>query len=186
MLYPAAMDITIVKLGGSLIEAPELRRWLAELAAARRHLVVPGGGPFADAVRRAQAAIGFDDLAAHRMAILAMQQYGLLMGSLEPRLRLAETEAEMTADGRSAIWLPWRMIGRDESTQASWDVSSDSLALILATRLRARRLVLVKSGNEGAPDLVDAAFARLRPSYAGELRVLHRSQALPPTAPEPM
>ena len=173
------MDITIVKLGGSLIDAPELRRWLAELAEAPGHLVVPGGGPFADAVREAQAAIGFDELAAHRMAILAMQQYGLLMASLEPRLRLVESEAEIAATVAPAIWLPWAMIGRDETIEASWDVTSDSLALILAMRLQARRLVLVKSGGEAAADLVDAAFARLRPGYAGEIRILHRSQPLP-------
>jgi hypothetical protein len=108
------------------------------------------------------------------------------MGSLEPRLRLVETEAEMSADDRSAIWLPWRMIGRDESIEASWDVTSDSLALILAIRLQARRLVLVKSGDEDALDLLDAAFIRLRPGYSGELRILHRSQSLPPALPRPM
>ena len=180
------MDITIVKLGGSLIAAPELRRWLAELALAPRHLVVPGGGPFADAVREAQAASGFDDLAAHRMAILAMQQYGLLMASLEPRLRLAETEAEIGAADGPAIWLPWAMIGRDETIAASWDVTSDSLALILAMRLHAARLVLVKSGDAAAPDLVDTAFARLRPGFAGELRIVHRAQSLPAGFGQPM
>ncbi len=180
------MDITIVKLGGSLIEAPELRRWLAEVADAPGHLVVPGGGPFADTVRRAQAAVGFDGLAAHRMAILAMQQYGLLMGSLEPRLRLVETVAEIGSDGTSAIWLPWAVIGRDDSIEASWDITSDSLALLLATRLRASRLILVKSGDAAAPDLVDAAFARLRPAYAGEILILHRSRSLPTVASRPM
>ena len=33
-------------------------------------IVVPGGGPFADAVRASQAEIGFDDAAAHEMAML--------------------------------------------------------------------------------------------------------------------
>ena len=180
------MDITIVKLGGSLIEAPELRRWLAELAEAPRHLVVPGGGPFADAVRRAQATVGFDELAAHRMAILAMQQFGLLMGSLEPRLRMVETVAEIGSGDSSAIWLPWTMVGRDDSVDASWDVTSDSLAVLLAMRLRVPRLILVKSGDATAPDLVDAAFDRLRPSYAGEILILHRSQSLPAASARPM
>ncbi len=180
------MDITIVKLGGSLIDAAELRRWLAELAEAPRHLIVPGGGPFADTVRQTQAAIGFDDRAAHRMAILAMQQYGLLLASLEPRLRLVETEAEIAAADAAAIWLPWAMIGRDERIEASWDVTSDSLALVLATRLRASRLLLVKAGDAAAPDLVDAAFERLRPAFAGEILILHRTQPLPTSTSPPM
>ena len=49
-----------------------------------------------------------------------------------------------------------------------------------------RRLILVKSGEETAPDLLDAAFARLRPGYFGELRILHRSQPLPPALAPPM
>ena len=40
----------VVKLGGSLSGAPELKAWLAALAgAAGRVVLVPGGGPFADA-----------------------------------------------------------------------------------------------------------------------------------------
>jgi aspartokinase-like uncharacterized kinase len=183
------MDITLVKLGGSLIAASELRRWLAEIAAAGAHLVVPGGGPFADAVRSAQAALRFDDLAAHRMAILAMQQYGILLQSLEPKLRLVEGKAEigaLVADGASGVWLPWAMVGRDPTVPASWEITSDSLALILATRLGAARLLLVKSGDMAAADIVDPAFARLRSEFSGELRIVHRSAALPACPPEPM
>ena len=104
--------LTIVKLGGSLIDAPELRRWLASIAESQGAcLVVPGGGPFADTVRATQQALGFDDLAAHRMAILAMQQYGLLLRSIEPRLRLVESAediAKLMRDHASGIWLPGR------------------------------------------------------------------------------
>jgi hypothetical protein len=77
------------------------------------------------------------------------------------------------------------MLGRDGSIEASWDVTSDSLALLLATRLGAARLLLVKSGEATAPDLLDRAFIRLRPAFSGELRILHRSAALPagPAAP---
>jgi aspartokinase-like uncharacterized kinase len=46
----------VVKLGGSLHDAAELGGWLAALAEAPgpARVVVPGGGPFADAVRAAQ------------------------------------------------------------------------------------------------------------------------------------
>ncbi len=135
----------IVKLGGSLHDAPELRPWLAALATAPGppRILVPGGGPFADAVRDAQARLGFHDLAAHRMAILAMQQYGLVLQALEPRLGLAETEAELR-DGRPVVWLPWELAGRDETIEASWEITSDSLALWLAHKLEAPLLLLVK------------------------------------------
>ena len=49
-------EALVVKLGGSLSETGELKRWLALITRARRPLiVVPGGGAFADAVRRAPA-----------------------------------------------------------------------------------------------------------------------------------
>ena len=64
----------VVKLGGSLGAAGTLALWLA---AVREHgggraVIAPGGGAFADAVRVAQRRDGFSDVAAHRMAILAM------------------------------------------------------------------------------------------------------------------
>jgi aspartokinase-like uncharacterized kinase len=75
--------IMVVRLGGSHAFSPWLRPWLAAIrAAAGGVVVVPGGGPFADAVRLAQTAMGFDDLAAHRMALLAMAQYGLALAGL--------------------------------------------------------------------------------------------------------
>jgi 5-(aminomethyl)-3-furanmethanol phosphate kinase len=150
-------------------------------------VVVPGGGPFADTVRDAQARAGFGDLAAHRMAILAMQQYGLMLQALEPRLGLAEVERGLRGPG-AVVWLPWRMVGRLETVEASWDVTSDSLALWLARRIGAPRLVLVKSaplpasGAAGAAGLaaagvVDPAFPRLLAAYPGEVRCLGRGDA---------
>lgn len=184
--------LTVVKLGGSLIDAAELRSCLGAVAERLRPcLVVPGGGPFADAVRAAQARLGVDDLAAHRMAILAMQQYGLLLQALEPRLRLVERAAEIAAlvhERAAGVWLPWAMAGRDGSIPASWDVTSDSLALILATRLGAARLLLVKAAAVpgAAPSLaelaraglVDAAFPGLRAAFPGEVRIVQAAQIL--------
>ena len=48
--------------------------------------IVPGGGPFADAVRTAQASMGYDDRAAHAMALMAMAQFGCALQSLNPAL----------------------------------------------------------------------------------------------------
>jgi aspartokinase-like uncharacterized kinase len=152
-------------------------------------ILVPGGGPFADAVRAAQADMGFHDLAAHRMAILAMQQYGLALQAKEPRLVLAETEAQLRAvpAGRGAVWLPWLLAGCDDAIEASWEITSDSLALWLACRLRAPLLLLIKSvqleaEETAAKDLaaqgvIDTAFPRLLPGFGGTVRVLHRSDS---------
>nr|MBP9655021.1 hypothetical protein [Rhodocyclaceae bacterium] len=72
---------TVVKLGGSLAAAAQLPRLLHELARLPDLVIAPGGGPFADAVRRAQKERGFDDAAAHDMALLAMAQFGRMLAA---------------------------------------------------------------------------------------------------------
>jgi 5-(aminomethyl)-3-furanmethanol phosphate kinase len=140
---------TVVKLGGSLAESGRLGAILRIVANARAPvIVVPGGGAFADAVRIAQADLGFSDAVAHRMGILATHQTAHVLVALEPRLCTAETVPAMRralADGRIPIWLPGRLSERDKTIPADWSVTSDALAARLAERLRGAPVVLVKS-----------------------------------------
>jgi len=145
----------VAKLGGSLAEWPDLRRWVAMLSAERAVdlVIVPGGGPFADQVRAAQTRWHFHDAAAHRMAILAMEQYGLMLASLSrDRLAGAATPAAIRRtlrDGITPVWAPSVLCFADARGKCqiaeTWDMTSDSLAAWLAGRLRADHLVLVKS-----------------------------------------
>lgn len=140
----------MIKLGGSLARSNGLRRWLNAIArhGAGHAIIVPGGGRFADEVRDAQRLWGFDDATAHRMAILAMEQYGLMLCGLCGQLAPAASESELTAilkHGDVALWLPSAMTLRASDIPASWSVTADSLAAWLAARLVARRLVLVKA-----------------------------------------
>ena len=140
----------VVKLGGSLSRDRRLLAWLRMLAdfGGGRVAVVPGGAGFADAVRKAQSHWGFGDLAAHNMATLAMAQTAMLLQALEPRLLPARHDAELRAAlraGRPAVWVPFDALRDAPDELTSWDVTSDSLALWLARRLHAERLVVVKS-----------------------------------------
>jgi dihydroneopterin aldolase len=143
-----------VKLGGSHATGPHLKNWLAAIAAeAGAIAIVPGGGPFADAVRAAQAGIGFDDRAAHIMALMAMAQFGSALESLNPALRLASSRSAISRalkDGKVPVWSPEPM-ARAAALPETWELTSDSLAAWLAGALGASRLVLVKHGRfEGA------------------------------------
>lgn len=139
----------VVKLGGSLMASPHLSTWLTTLSASRgAAVIVAGGGPFADAVRIAQETTPFDDRAAHRMAILAMEQYAIMLGALEPGLRPAASRAAITAAARTGatpIWLPARMSFDAPDIPPSWEVTSDSLAVWLARKLGLPQVLLVKS-----------------------------------------
>src|SRR5262249_8927644 len=78
----------VVKLGGSVIRSPELSSWLDAIAASRGPIVVvPGGGALADEVRASQARLGFGDPAAHRMALLAMDQLAWAVAGLRTGFR---------------------------------------------------------------------------------------------------
>jgi len=155
-------EITVVKLGGSHAGSPHLRRWLEAIAAeAGAIVVVPGGGPFADAVRQAQALIGFDDVAAHEMAMMAMAQFGRALQSLNSSLRPAHSLAavrRVLKERKVPVWAPERM-ARAAGLPQTWELSSDSLAGWLTQELGASRLVLVKHGRYparvGARDLVE-------------------------------
>jgi 5-(aminomethyl)-3-furanmethanol phosphate kinase len=170
----SARPLTVLKLGGSHAFAQHLRDWLAAIARGAGHVVVvPGGGPFADAVRAAQTKMEFDEAAAHHMALLAMEQYGRALAGLEPRFQVADTLAairRLLRDEQIPVWAPTRMVLAARDIPCSWEVTSDSLALWLARRLGGARVVLVKHVELGtdpvrASDLVgrgtvDPAFTR--------------------------
>ncbi|MCB5184485.1 uridylate kinase [Methylobacillus gramineus] len=149
----------VIKLGGSLLGSPELNIWLDTVA---RHgdgkvLIVPGGGIFADAVRDAQISSGIDDATAHRMAVMAMDQYGVLMTGLSPRLVTARSELEIAERGwqhRGIVWLPSDMVCADDTIPMNWEITSDSLAAHLAAKLNAEHLILVKSSRPDADQQV--------------------------------
>ena len=65
-------------------------------------LVVPGGGPFADAVRAVDAQVGLADDVAHALALRAMDRLGVLLAPLLPD---AEVLTGLVAPGGLAIVL---------------------------------------------------------------------------------
>lgn len=158
----------VVKIGGSLAGSALLAHWLDALQRSPRPLtIVPGGGPFADAVRAAQRTMKFSDAAAHDMALLAMEQYAYALADQCKRLTLCETPLEAAkalARGAIALWRPFRMLRSAPDIDASWDITSDSLAAWYAAQSGARTLLLIKSvdavlgGDLVASGVVDPRF----------------------------
>ncbi|MDH3527218.1 MAG: hypothetical protein OEN52_03475 [Gammaproteobacteria bacterium] len=166
----------VVKIGGSLASDELLPCWLDSLSCygGGEVVIVPGGGPFAGQVRISQRVWRIDDSVVHVMALLGMEQYGLMMSGIRTDLVPVECEIDMFRVLKKAgvpIWLPTFMVTNEENIEHSWDVTSDSLAAWLARRIGASRLLLVKSVNLGdskisaeelsQQGIVDAAF----PSY---------------------
>ena len=160
----------VVKIGGSLETAPGLRALLALLAdyGRSRAVIVPGGGRFAERVRAEQRVTGMDDAAAHHLALRAMEQYGTVLCEMEPRLYAVAGTGEIgdVAEGHTVpVWSPTALLSTQEDIPASWQVTSDSLALWFADKINAEGLILVKSLPGGTNDAQALAVSGYLDAY---------------------
>jgi aspartokinase-like uncharacterized kinase len=138
----------VVKVGGGLLRdegLKGLRRACAEaieIAARRPVLVVPGGGPFADAVRAVDELVGLGDATAHVLALHAMDQLGVL---LRPLLPAVELLADLVAPHALGLLQAAPAFAGRVGVPESWTVTSDSLAVLAAGAIGADEAVLLKS-----------------------------------------
>jgi aspartokinase-like uncharacterized kinase len=137
----------VVKIGGGLLRSgglDGLRRGCAEvmtLAAERPVLVVPGGGPFADAVRDVDARVGLSDGVAHVLALRAMDQLGVLLQTLLDGVPVSTRPA--VPDSLAVLGAEAAFAGRPEIPE-SWTVTSDSLTVLAAAAIGAPEAILLK------------------------------------------
>ncbi|HEX4600308.1 MAG TPA: hypothetical protein VH116_02850 [Gemmatimonadales bacterium] len=161
---------TVVKVGGGLLGKAGAFDLVIEALTAfrpgRRLVVVPGGGPFADAVRQMFRRVKIGEDAAHWMAVLGMDQYAHALAARAPGAVLVEQPEEIgpaLAAGALPVLAPYRWLKAADPLPHGWDITSDSIAAWVAGALGARRIVLIKpaAGKESA--LVDPAFLRTLP-----------------------
>ena len=105
-------------------------------------LVVPGGGPFADAVRAVDAQVGLSDEVAHVLAMQAMDQLGALLASLF--LPDAKLLTDLVAPRGLAVLRVAPAFENRSDVPASWSVTSDSLAVLAAAAIGAEEAILLK------------------------------------------
>ena len=137
----------VVKIGGGLLRAgglDGLRRACADVIALSERcpvLVVPGGGPFADAVRAVDAQVGLDNGVAHALALRAMDQLGLL---LAPWLPAAEPLTGLVAPRTLGLLMAAPAFSGRADIPEAWAVTSDSLAVLAAGAIGADEAILLK------------------------------------------
>jgi hypothetical protein len=139
----------VLKVGGSLAEDPAslamLCQELSVQVKAHRIVIVPGGGEFADTVRKLDKTYNISDAVAHKMAILAMDQYGLFLSDITPSSYVSYVLKEISnsVNGMLPIFLPSKLMFSKDPLEHSWDVTSDTIAAYIAGVLQANKLVLV-------------------------------------------
>jgi len=125
----------VLKIGGSLSkQVPDLVPVLR--ASGQSLFIVPGGGMFADEVRKSRV----DDDFAHWMAIAAMDQYGWFIASQG----MMTTDILQPLPDRQVVFLPYCSMRQHDPLPHSWDVTSDSIAAWIADIL-GLDLLLLKS-----------------------------------------
>jgi 5-(aminomethyl)-3-furanmethanol phosphate kinase len=141
--------VRVIKLGGSLLDWPELsdalRRW-REKQPPMRDLMVVGGGAWADLMREADGRFRLGEEHCHWLCLELMSFTARLAATLFPEAPLADKWDLLAAGETGSLTIVDIFPLMNESPlPQSWDVTSDSLAAWLAERMEAAELVLLKS-----------------------------------------
>ncbi len=153
------MSVTVLKLGGSLLDLGDLParlRALLKLLGDDQPLLVCGGGDAADLVRQWHETHALDEEQSHWLAMESVRLNQRLLLTLMPELELVSNRAAAESAwkrGRVPLLDPMAFVSIEESQAEcgaaplphTWDVTSDSLAGWVAICWPANRLVLLKS-----------------------------------------
>ncbi len=151
------LRLRVVKIGGSLFDLPDLadriHEWLANQSPGC-NVLIAGGGPLVDEVRRWHDTHPIDEEVAHWMCIDLMSVTARLLHSSLSDTSLTDDILDLRHRPvqpacvvfDSAHWLrDQEPASRGRQLPIGWQVTSDSIAARLAKVLDAAELVLMKS-----------------------------------------
>jgi 5-(aminomethyl)-3-furanmethanol phosphate kinase len=145
----------VIKVGGSLYDwpdlGPRLASWLKSLAA-EKIILVPGGGPLADAVRELDRLHHLGDEEAHWLALRSLSVSARFLQALLPASVVCDRLEECAlawAGRRVPVLDPLGFALADECSADplphTWSTTSDTLAARVASVAGAADIILLKS-----------------------------------------
>lgn len=154
----------IVKIGGSV--ADRLEMVFEALGRVEDIKIIPGGWIFADKVRELQ----LGDEISHWMAVLSMHLYGYYMLEFGRRrgFEIAEPEdfSFFSKKGKFIV-LPYRLLRNFDELPHSWDVTSDAIAVWIASKIGEKNVVKITAlGGVVRNGII---LERVDPFEAGEI-----------------
>lgn len=127
----------IVKFGGSILEtASDVMNIVSNTG--KDTVIIPGGGIFADMIRSFDESKHISAETAHKMAIYAMNQYGLYLHDISGMNCSSKLLEE------SFILLPYEVLLKYDVFPYSWDITSDSLSCFIAKLYKVNNITLLK------------------------------------------
>lgn len=154
----------VIKVGGSLLDLPDLKErvtsFIANLRTRQPILLVTGGGEIVEAVRKYDAIHQLNSEQAHWLSVELMHATSKLLESilaigpvldsaeqlskwLSPKQQRAQEDSLKIVSPRAYYT---RTLNRDQ-LPISWETTSDTISLLLATIVQAEELILLKSAD---------------------------------------
>ncbi|MDP8234256.1 MAG: hypothetical protein P9M06_05595 [Candidatus Saelkia tenebricola] len=145
----------LIKIGGSLFKKSptvlsKLCKIIYKLSKEYKIIVIPGGGGLADHIRILQRKFEFSDNKSHWMAIMAMDINGMLISEENKNFELVRTipECKRSLNKKNIpIFLPYNFLKKINSLPENWEVTSDSIALVISHFLDTDYIILLKDVN---------------------------------------
>lgn len=169
--------LRVVKVGGSLLDWPELhgrlRSYIHQLSPLDSTLILVGGGKVVDAIREYDRIHSLDPMDCHWLCVDLMHSTAHLLGMMFPGWLILDSPQALggwlirirnfgSQAHEAAIVSPKAFYSRvlnSERLPVSWDTTSDSISALLASLVEADELVLLKSTLH-SNDLVDSTFEK--------------------------
>ncbi|TES94907.1 MAG: hypothetical protein E3J90_10960 [Promethearchaeota archaeon] len=149
------MDINqaIFKIGGKILEnSNNIESVISQLTQLYKEgifqkiIIIPGGGSYANFVRKLDEELQFGDDLAHWMAVYSMNYNGMILNRKYPALETIEKLTTFQdAKQMFCIFLPYSFLRKDDTLPHNWDVTSDSIALYVANKLKLSQCFLIKN-----------------------------------------
>ena len=173
---------TIFKIGGSILEDFEnvnstisQLTYLYEKDVIQKIIIIPGGGSFANFIRKIYDDLQFTDELAHWMSIISMNYNGIELGKKFPKLEVVEDYEKLKETSKIfSIFLPYQFIKENDNLPHNWQVTSDSIALFMAKKLGLKECFLIKDVD----GILDKKSQVIKEISAAEFRKMKKSGKL--------
>ncbi len=145
----------IFKIGGKILEnSNNIKSTFSQLTQLfekeilQKIIVIPGGGTLANFVRSLDDILEIGNDLAHWIAIYSMNYNGIILNRKYPNLEsIDKLRTFQDAKQMFCIFLPYSFLREDDTLPHNWDVTSDSIALYVANKLKLSQCFLIKNIN---------------------------------------